>query len=108
VQAAIVRGSPYFRQPSRAAWAAGSACRLPLSATATVFVRLAWLRAPQGPGPQALAPSAGAGERARAQSFLGATGVPRGCYSGTDGRRPGGRTEMPLEEQKVFFQLWRG
>jgi len=35
-----------------------------------------------------------------------------GCCWGTSralpGHRPSGRTEMPLEEQKVFFQLWQG
>ena len=76
--AAIVRGSPCFRQPSMAA---GSACRLPLSTAAPVFVSLAWLRGlrdrarvrpsaqvpkgprpsgPRAPGPQAPAPSASA------------------------------------------------
>ncbi|KAH8479759.1 hypothetical protein H0E87_031713 [Populus deltoides] len=73
-QAAIVRGSPCFRQPSMAAWAAGPAWRLPLPAAAPVFRRR--------------------GRRARAAAL-------RYFLGGADGRRPGGRTEMPLEEQKA-------
>jgi hypothetical protein len=96
------RGCPRVAQRSMAVWAAGSVCRLPLSAAAPIFVSLS-AQVPKGPRPSALEPQA-----LRPQRPARARAVFLGCCWGADGRRPGGRTEMHLEEQKVFFQLWQG
>jgi hypothetical protein len=133
VQDAIVRGRPCCRQPNSAAWAADlrAGChwpRQPLFSSAyhgcagcgicvqAAIVRRSPCFCPPGLRDSARAPApprAPKGPRPsgpNAQRLTGA--VYLGCCWGTSPalpeRRPSGRTEMPLGEQKVFFQLWQG
>jgi len=111
------RGCPRIAQRDMAAWAMGSACRLPLSAAAPVFVSLAWLRVgcgiararpsaprpPRAPGPQAPGPSAQR-ERGRARA-RGLSRAPRGRYPGAD---LVAEPRCPLKSRRCFFSSGRG
>ena len=106
------RGCPRVAQRGMAAWAAGSGCRLPLSAAAPVFVSLAWLRGlrdrararPSAKGPQALKPqsprpSGPSAQRGRGLYFLGR------CWGASRAPAWWPNQDAPRRAEGVFLAL---